>query len=289
MEKISTALQKVKLQQSSLTLDLPKHSGKIKHEKFGKKPVFVHEELYFSTDLVYTEVHIKCKELGVKKMLNIPDLTIQGWYVEFLKAGWDIKKFNERLNAMIHVECFGGVLDIQKWFEAEELFTSNIVQKKIDDAIKQLVEKGDEILQGKEIELEVPIDIDLEPIKVSVARKVELYYKHEKLSLTQELIDLVLDKLITEHGYENKFKYGERRSISKRTKHMLSYWNEALTFGKQTEVERLDRKKLSKEERREREKKFEKIVMEEAAKNKVEAEQFLKRDRTIDSANLTVL
>lgn len=248
--------------------------NKIQGEQFSKKPIFVHDELYSSTDLLYTEVYIKCKELGVKKMLNISDITIQGWYVEFLKAGWDSKKFNERLSAMIYVECFGGVLDIQKWFDAEELYTMDIVQKKINDAINRLVEKGNEILQGKEIELEIPIDIDLLPVKISVVKKIELYYASKTVSLTYELIDEIVEKLKTEYGFEvKKYEHGDRKSLSMRVKHIFNFKNEDLTFGKQPkEVEHSGRKKLSKDERKEREKQFKKILEEETVKNKVEVE-----------------
>jgi hypothetical protein len=168
-------------------------------EKHSSKPQFVSKELYFSTNLTFTEVHIKCRELGLKKMLDISDETIQSWYVEFLREKWSSAKFNERISEMRNLKTYGGRIDISAWFEREAIYTPAQVAVLIERQITNILIRANHILEGKTIEVEYTPEINLNEIKFLISKTVNTYYdselKEKADEAFEELLPAVLEKL----------------------------------------------------------------------------------------------
>lgn len=174
-----------------------RHSEKIQLERDNRKPVFVQEELYFKTDLTFTEVFIKCRELGLKKMINIADETIQAWYIEFLREEWSSKKFNDRISEMRNIKTYGERIDIADWFEKEAIYTPTQVANMIQIKIQEMLSKADRLLCGKEIELEIPgVRINLDFVKYKIAKTVSTYYNNECEEKSKELFEEILPEIL---------------------------------------------------------------------------------------------
>lgn len=214
----------MELQLKKSQTDLVKHSQKTELESGKSKPIFVSAELYYASDLTYTEVYIKCKELCVKKMININYLTIQGWYLEFLKAQWDTKRFNQRLEEMITIKTYGERIDVAMWFEAEALYTPQQVNTMIQSKINSMISQGDRLLKDQNIELELHAAcVNLEAVKLAVARQVKLYYDSECEDRAKELFDEVLPEVLERLNLKKVERTNVRYGVGTIMKMKLGY------------------------------------------------------------------
>ena len=196
---------------------------KIQSERDNRKPVFVQDELYFKTDLTFTEVFIKCRELGLKKMINIADETIQAWYIEFLREEWSSKKFNERIMEMRNIKTYGERIDIADWFEKEAIYTPTQVANMIQIKIQEMLSKADRLLGGKEIELELSgVKINLESVKYKIAKTVSTYYDNEYEEKTKELFEEMLPEILTKLGLKREIN-NQKIGVGTRLKHKFNF------------------------------------------------------------------
>ncbi|HOI29920.1 MAG TPA: hypothetical protein PLZ15_09210 [Melioribacteraceae bacterium] len=203
---------------------LVKHSSKIEKEAKKQKPVFVNEDLYYGSDLTFTEVYLKCKELCLKKMVNVDDLTIQGWYVEFLKEKWNSEKFNQRLQEMVFIKTYGERIDISQWFEKEAVYTAGQVAQLVESKINSLVAYSEKLLTGQEFEIDISSpQVDLEAIKYTIAKKINLYYDSECRDLAENIIEQTLPKVLEDLGIELKEVNGQRIGIGQKMKMRLGF------------------------------------------------------------------
>lgn len=164
--------------------DLQKHLGKEKREAHKRPPVFVDAELYYSSDLTYTEVHLRCKEIQLMKMIDISDLTIQTWYSEFLKASWDSKTFNKRAetikNLRSGVDYFGNGIDISHWLAEDLIIVSRAeMEKLIRKRVEEQIFRGNLILQ----EFSQLFKIDNEDVKLAISRELTNEYEGHRMKL----------------------------------------------------------------------------------------------------------
>ena len=204
-------------------MDLTKHSAKTQLERDRCKPVFVSDELYYQSDLAFTEVFIKCRELGLKKMINISDETIQSWYVEFLREKWSSAKFNERISEMRNIKTYGERIDIADWFEKEAIYTPMQVAAMVEKKINNILREADKILEGKEIEVELPVTVDIEKVKYRISRTITLYYDNEAQEKANELFDELLPEILKKLGLEKETREEKRFGIGARMKARLKY------------------------------------------------------------------
>jgi len=169
------------------------------------KPVFVDGDLYYSTDLTFTEVHIKCRELGLKKMINISDETIQIWYIEFLREKWSSQKFNQRISEMRNIKTYGERIDIADWFEKEAMYTPMQVANIVERKINSLIREAEKILCDKIIEVELqPLKINLESVRYKIAKTITTYYNNECEAKATELFEIMLPAILEKLGLKKE-------------------------------------------------------------------------------------
>lgn len=147
------------------------------------------EELYYSTDLTYTEVHLRCKEIQAKKMLDISDITIQGWYAEFLKAGWSSKKFKERAETIKNLrsgeDYFGNGIDVSHWLNEELIMLTRAeFEQKVQRRIKESIFRGNLLLQ----EYSQLFKVDDDDLILAITTELTAEYENHR----QKLFDVML-------------------------------------------------------------------------------------------------
>jgi hypothetical protein len=193
-------------------------------ERGNNKPVFVPDGLYYQSDLTFTEVFIKCRELGLKKMINISDETIQAWYVEFLREKWSSAKFKERIPEMINMKTYGERIDIADWFEKEAIYTPIQVASMVEKKINNILREADRILDGKEIEVELSsVPIDLEKVKYRIAKTITLYYDNEVEEQTNKLFEEMLSEVLLKLGLEKGNREEKRVGIGTQMRTRLKF------------------------------------------------------------------
>jgi len=113
-------------------------------------PKFISGELvplYNRTDLSYTYVHIKCRELGALKMINIDPATIKAWYIEFIRLGWSKQLFDERFENLKRSKIFGSI-DFYNWIaDGTSVYGEFEIQRLVSEKVNSLILKGRKLRQ----------------------------------------------------------------------------------------------------------------------------------------------
>lgn len=170
-------------------------------------------------------------------MIDISDLTIRAWYVEFLKAGWDSAKFNKRIETIKNLrsgkDYFGNQIDIAHWLNEDlVVITRAELEQIIKSRINGQITRGNIILQ----EYSKLFKIEDDDIKLAISRE-----------LTQEY-DLHRDKLYSTLKVEALKK--QRKNITEKRSTILEM-NEAERknlFDKAVELKILPQPKNPREE-----------------------------------------
>ncbi|MGE5433058.1 MAG: hypothetical protein ACM3QX_18415 [Syntrophomonadaceae bacterium] len=108
-------------------------------------PAFIVDEsdvqAYYRTDLSYmTYLQSMAKLEGLKRD-QIPPITLELWYIEFLRLGWTAKKFEEQINKVAKGKKFGKI-DLHDFMEGEAFYSETEYRMKLKEETERLIYKG---------------------------------------------------------------------------------------------------------------------------------------------------
>jgi len=136
--------------------------------------------------------------LQTVKRENFPDEVLRWWFRIFTDKGWSKNKFDEQFQKVVQNKTFGSV-KIDDFFSDEILYTSEQVGNLVENRINIEIQKAKKLLEGREIEIDLPVEVDEKIIKYEIAKRIITYYRDEKETLIDEIIDelfpMVLERL----------------------------------------------------------------------------------------------
>ncbi len=117
-------------------------------------------------------------------MMDISDLTIQSWYLKFLKAGWDSKFFKKRAETIENLRAgkdyFGNGIDISHWLNEDlTLLTRVELEKIIRKRNEEQIFRGSLILQ----EYSQLFKIASEEVKLAISSELTSQYEEFRAKL----------------------------------------------------------------------------------------------------------
>jgi hypothetical protein len=134
-------------------------------------------ELYETSDLGFAYVLVRCRELGALKMIDIGEVTVRAWYVEFLRQEWTKKYFDERMEVVKRSKYFGGI-DIAQWLNEElAVFTLNDLQILVKEEVERIQQTGRRFKTLMEAGVKLtPYETQLAELEVT--REMKLLYQN---------------------------------------------------------------------------------------------------------------
>lgn len=149
---------------------------------------------------------------------------MRGWYVEFLKAKWNSKKFNERVSEMVLIKTFGERIDIATWFEAEAVYTPAQVTMMIDRKVNSMILEGDRLLKGQELEIEVPAAYtNLDSIKLAISKQIKCYHDSECVELSEQVFEDIFPEVLERLNLKKVVHNNIRYAVGSKLKMKLGY------------------------------------------------------------------
>jgi hypothetical protein len=103
------------------------------------------EELYEKTELEFTYVYAKCKEVKQLKDIELPIERIESFYIEFLHMGWTKAIFDRQLEAVKRAKLFAGVLDLTTWLESEIKYSEFEFEIKLNQRLDEMAIEGERL------------------------------------------------------------------------------------------------------------------------------------------------
>lgn len=163
---------------------------------------------------------LKIAELEVKKRDSIPEETIHAWFNDFISRGWTKTIFDKQFQIVLDNRSFGSV-KIDEFFQNIKPYTQEEINLITEEKINSLIRQGEMLLSGKEIEVELDIEINPKLLKLAIAKRIKTYYRDEQSYLTDQIIDAAVSKIVNELKLERKSGSYERVGIGTRLRKKL--------------------------------------------------------------------
>lgn len=152
----------------------------------------------------------KMAELQAQKRDDIPKETMVVWFKTFTAKEWTKEKFDKQFEKVLANPSYGAV-KIDEFFNEEIYYTQEQLRKEIESKVDSIIRKGNKILAGSQIELNIlEPTIDMDAVKLSIAKRISVYYGDEQRNRFNEIIDEIYPAVLEKLGYK-KMTYDNQR------------------------------------------------------------------------------
>lgn len=158
------------------------------YTKAEPKPAFINsalEKYYEQTDLSLKWVYDCCLTLKPLKGIDVNDMQIQFWYIEFIKMGWMKKDFDKQFEAIKRTMLYNRI-DLENWLTTEKMYNEIDFNIKLQQAIDDKIQQG-KFLSNKKAGCNLT-DEEKKKISLYEADLIKKKYLREQLEANEEWI-----------------------------------------------------------------------------------------------------
>lgn len=147
-----------------------------------------------------THVYKQCLKLVPLKNITVSNESVEVWFIEFIKMGWNTYQFNRQLEAVKRAKLFGG-LDFNIWVTEERMYGESEFNSMLIEKIERMIRLST-TLKPEEIKL---------TNRENALAKI-LAYKKLKLDCIRKRSDLMEEERRSQLHQARK-KLSEKKSI----------------------------------------------------------------------------
>ena len=158
------------------------------YTKAEPKPKFINSTLqpyYEKTDLTLKWVYDCCKTLKPLKGIDVNEMQVQFWYIEFIKMGWMKKDFDKQFEAIKRATLYGRI-DLESWIKTEIMYNEIDFNVKLKEAIENRILQG-KALKERKVECGYT-DEEKEKISLYEADLIKRKYERDQLEANEDWV-----------------------------------------------------------------------------------------------------